>query len=178
MRILPFSLLIALLAMLAISARAQQNTGADINLYTLNVEFTRPADSTRVPLQSVFKKGKEPVVLAFWLTTCQPCMRELSAYAQQYPSWKQQAKFRMVAVSIDYPNRFRQINQVVKEKNLPFEALWDAKRSFKTILPGGLNGVPQVFLFSADGRLVWQHKGYAPGDEAELLRQIKAHQPK
>jgi hypothetical protein len=32
---------------------------------------------------------------------------------------------------------------------------------------------PQTFLFDGSGKLVWQHSGYAEGNEEELYNKIK-----
>ena len=169
-----------LLLLLTLSASttllAQHSATNAVNLYAQNVVLTRPSDSTDINSKSVFKKGKEPIVIAFWLTTCQPCMREFDAYVREYSNWKQQVSFKMVGISIDFPNRFQRINEIAREKKLPFEVYWDRNRSFKEILPGELNGLPQVFVFSPDGQLVWQHKGFLPGDEKEVFRQISLYQ--
>ncbi len=130
------------------------------------------ADSTPIASTAVFKTGK-PTVLAFWLTTCPPCQIEFDSYARNLAGWQAETDFNFVAVSIDFPSNFRRIGKMVGEKKWPFPIYWDRTRSFKNILPGGLNGLPQVFLFDKDGLLVWQHKGYRPGDEAELLAKVK-----
>ncbi len=111
--------------------------------------------------------------MAFWLTTCMPCLAEFSAYTQHFTEWKQQADFNLVGISIDFPERFQKIGPMAAERKWPFPVYWDRTRAFKSILPGGLNGMPQVFLFDKTGKLVWQHKGYSPGTEQELFDQIK-----
>lgn len=130
-------------------------------------------DSTTINTKDILKKDK-PTVLAFWLTTCLPCHAELASYAQHFADWQKEADFRLLAVSIDFPERFPQVKKMAKEKKWPFPVYWDNTRAFKEVLPGGLNGLPQVFLFDKNGTLVWQHKKYAPGDEAELFSKIKA----
>ena len=129
-------------------------------------------DSTSVNTNALLKKGK-PTVLAFWLTTCMPCQVELATYAKHFAEWQKEADFRLLAVSIDFPERFPQVKKMAKEKNWPFPVYWDNTRAFKTILPGGLNGLPQVFLFDKNGTLVWQHKKFVTGDEAVLFGEIK-----
>jgi thiol-disulfide isomerase/thioredoxin len=179
MRIAAKIFLILAFTLYLLPLQAQSSVeNSTLNLYDLDITFFRPADSSQISSKSVIKRGKEPVVLVFWLTTCQPCLREMDTYGKAFASWKKEAKFNMLAVSIDYPNRFKRINAILKEKSLPFDAYWDAHRGFKEVLPGGLNGLPQVFLFNPGGQLVWQHKGFMPGDEQELFRQIKNHQQK
>jgi hypothetical protein len=101
-------------------------------------------------------------------------MAEFSAYSQNYAQWKQQADFNIVGISIDFPEHFKRIGPLAAEKKWPFPVYWDSARAFKTLLPGGLNGLPQVFLFDKNGTLVWQHKGFYQGMEKELFAQIKA----
>jgi len=149
---------------------------ADVGYPFQDVTLFRPADSTQVDAAAILGKGKEPTVVAFWLTTCMPCQRELTAYTQLYPEWKKQAKFRLVAISTDFPQRFRRIEEIARQIGFPFEAYWDGHRRFRELLPGGLNGLPQVFLFDRDGQLVWHHKRYRPGDEQLLFDQILALQ--
>jgi len=141
-------------------------------LFPFSVTLTAPADSSQHSTNALFS-GEKPTVIAFWLTTCMPCMMELGAYAQNFAAWQQQADFRLLAVSIDFPERFQKVRQVTAEKKWPFPVYWDRERAFKNILPGGLNGLPQVFVFDKKGKLVWQHRKYTAGDEVALFEAVK-----
>ena len=157
---------------LALSAGGSAQNSEPATNFPFNITMLKP-DSTAVNTNDLFKKDK-PTVLAFWLTTCMPCHAELASYAQHFGDWQKEADFRLLAISIDFPERFQKVKQMAKEKNWPFPVYWDNTRAFKSVLPGGLNGLPQVFLFDKNGTLVWQHKKYAPGDEAVLFAKIKA----
>lgn len=37
-----------------------------------------------------------------------------------------------------------------------------------------VSAVPQVFLYDKNGKLIYTHIGYRPGDELELLKKLKA----
>jgi len=37
----------------------------------------------------------------------------------------------------------------------------------------GVNNVPFTFLVDGQGKIVWKHNNYNPGDEEELLHKIK-----
>ncbi len=128
-------------------------------------------DSVATGSAALLGNGKI-TVLAFWLSTCLPCQVELAAYTKQYAEWQRQADFQLFAISIDYPQRFQQMARMARSSGWAFPAYWEGTQYFRNILPGGLNGLPQVFLFDKKGRLVWQHKHYASGDEAELLAKI------
>ena len=36
-----------------------------------------------------------------------------------------------------------------------------------------VNVIPHTFLINANNEIVWQHNGYAPGDEIELYNKVK-----
>jgi cytochrome c biogenesis protein CcmG, thiol:disulfide interchange protein DsbE len=139
--------------------------------YPFRATLYRP-DSSAVASEKVLASGK-PTVLAFWLTTCMPCMSEFEAYSKKYAEWMASGDFQLIGISIDFPNRFHQIAPMVAEKKWPFPVYWDRERTFKQVLPGGLNGLPQVFVFNRKGALVWQHKGYRPGFEDELWSKVQ-----
>jgi len=165
-----FRLLPAFLLFVVSSVAAQNDQpGA---AFPYNITLLKP-DSTAVNTKTLLKTGK-PTVLAFWLTTCMPCHLELASYSSHFAEWQKQADFNLYAISIDFQERFARVKQMAAEKKWPFPVYWDKDRAFKTVLPGGLNGLPQVFLFDKNGQIVWQHKKYSPGDEAELFAQIKA----
>ena len=164
----PLSLVLFLAMSAALPAQSPQPT---LN-YPFNITMLKP-DSSVVNTNDLLKKGK-PTVLAFWLTTCVPCQYELASNAEHFAEWQKEADFRLLAVSIDFPERFPQVKKLAKERKWPFPVYWDNTRAFKAVLPGGLNGLPQVFLYDKNGTLVWHHKKYATGDEAELFAKIKA----
>jgi thiol-disulfide isomerase/thioredoxin len=140
--------------------------------FPFDVTLTAP-DGATAKSARVLQPGGKPTVLAFWLTTCAPCKTELATYASRYADWQKEQPFQLFAVSIDFQDKFPNVQAWAREKNYPFPVYWDGARAFKTIMPGNLNGLPQVFVYDAKGNLRYQHKGFKPGDEAELFRQVK-----
>ena len=134
-------------------------------------------DSTEVASKTVFAPEHKATLVAFWLTTCIPCSNELDVYSQNYAAWKKEYGLEIIAVSMDFSEKFRKIEERLAAKKYPFPVYWDRIRAFKYILPGGLNGYPQIFLFDPKGQLVWRKKGYMPGDEAKMLEQVKNMYP-
>jgi thiol-disulfide isomerase/thioredoxin len=139
--------------------------------FPFNMALLTP-DSVAFRSTELLHKGK-PTVLAFWLTTCMPCRMEFEAYKANLANWQKEVDFQLFGISIDFPQRFKQISTLARENKWPFPVYWDKTRAFTEILPGNLNGLPQVFLFDRTGSLVWRHKGYRPGDEAELWSKIQ-----
>ena len=142
-------------------------------LFPFNVGL-RSTDSVAIGSKIALRADGKPTLLAFWLTTCYPCMIELDTYTKKYADWQKESPFHLMAISTDFPKNFRRIGQVVAERKFPFPVFWDENRAFRYLLPGGLNGLPQVFLFDKNGKLVWHHKGFYTGLEEEVFAKIKS----
>lgn len=118
-------------------------------------------------------KKKRPVLLSFWLTTCAPCRRELAIYNTQYADWKKELNFELYAISIDFEQNYPNVIKMAKEANWPFPVYYDFNRSFRDIMPGELNGLPQIFIISPDGEIFYHKKGFTPGDEAGIFKSLR-----
>lgn len=165
-----FLLALAATAAFSTPSDAQPVAAAD-TIFPYNVMLVSPDSSRTTASRDLFKPG-QVTVLVFWLTTCHPCQVELDAYTANYADWQKQADFRLIAISTDFPFRFRQVGARLREKQYPFEVWWDRFRGFSRVLPGELNGLPQVFIFDKTGRLAWRHKGFWPGDEREMFAKV------
>ncbi len=121
----------------------------------------------------VLKTGKKPLVLVFWLTTCGPCLLELSTYKAKYDDWKKEADFRMIAISTDFPPNAENYVKRTKQSEWQFESYHDYQRTFGMVMPGELNGLPQIFILDKKGNIVYHHRRFLPGDEDELFAKIK-----
>ncbi len=123
---------------------------------------------------NVLPTKKKPLVLFFWMTTCGPCRQELETIKAQYATWAKETDFRMLAISLDFPDYYPKFVERVKKEGWQFEALFDLNREFPYVMPyGGLNGLPQVFVLNEKGETTYHHRRYIPGDELELLAAIK-----
>jgi cytochrome c biogenesis protein CcmG, thiol:disulfide interchange protein DsbE len=121
----------------------------------------------------VLKTEGKPLVLMFWLTTCGPCRMELEAIKQNYEAWQKETPFRMIAMSTDFTDNFKSFIERVKVSGWQFEAYNDANREFMWAMPGGLNGLPQVFVLDGNGNITYHHRRFIPGDEKELFAEIQ-----
>ncbi len=123
---------------------------------------------------NVLPTKKKPLVLFFWMTTCGPCRQELEIIKANYADWKKETDFRMIAISLDFPDLYQNFVTRVKKEGWQFEALFDLKREFPNVMPyGGLNGLPQVFVMDEKGETTYHHRRFIPGDEKELFEAIK-----
>lgn len=121
----------------------------------------------------VFSK-KKPTVLMFWLTTCAPCHKKMNELVKVYDDMQEEADFELVAISGDYPKNFPSFVKQVEKKNWPWPTYNDVNREFRQVLPGGLNGYPQTFVFNTDGEIAYHKRKYLPGDLEELTEVLKS----
>ncbi len=118
-----------------------------------------------------FSNNGRPFVINFWATWCKPCIQELNAIHEVYADWQAQTGVKIYAISIDDSRSSRKVAPFVKGRGWTFDVYLDENSDLKRAL--AVNNPPHTFLFNGKGELVWQHNGYAPGDEEELLAKIK-----
>lgn len=137
----------------------------DINL--------RKADDTELKSKDVLNYKDGPTIVSFWLTTCYPCMLEYANIEKKFAKWQEEADFNFVAISTDWPKNHDAFKNMVKKKAWPWESYLDVDRKFWKVMPGALNGLPQVFVYDTDGEIVYYKRKYKPGDEDALFAKIK-----
>jgi len=122
---------------------------------------------------SVLKKNGKPTVILFWLTTCGPCHMEMAAIKKVYESWENETDFNLVAISTDFEKNYPNFVKMTNKKDWKWDTYNDVNREFRKVLPGGLNGLPQTFIFDKNGTIAYHKRKYRPGDENALYEKIK-----
>ncbi len=136
-------------------------------------EDTLAATSTSILGENL---GKRPTVLIFWLTTCAPCKLELDAMSKKMAGWEEQADFGFYPISLDFERRRDQF--YARAATYPWRSYLDENREFPAVMPGGLNGVPQLFVFDKDGKQVFYRRKYRSSDLVELEQLLIELSPK
>jgi peroxiredoxin len=113
----------------------------------------------------------KPIVISFWATWCKPCIQELANIHEVYEDWQKQTGVKMIAVSIDDSRNSRKVAPFVKGRDWKFDVFIDENSDFKRAM--NVNNPPHTFLINGAGEIVYQHNGYAPGDEKKLYEEIK-----
>lgn len=118
---------------------------------------------------SEIKNGDKPVIISFWATWCAPCKAELNAIADEWPDWEETG-VKIYIVSIDNSRSVNSVQPYVYGQDWPYTTLLDVNSEFRRAM--NVNNVPHTFLLNGSGNIVWQHNGYNPGDEEELLELV------
>ncbi len=122
---------------------------------------------------STWVDGKTPFILSFWSTTCKPCIKELDTLNEYYADWSEEKPFRIIAVSIDDSRSVARAKALATGRGWSDSAslYYDVNSNFKRAM--NVVSVPQVFIFDKNGKQVYAHTGYTPGNEYELFEKIK-----
>lgn len=120
---------------------------------------------------SDFATLKKPLVISFWATYCNPCLQEFEAVADLYDDWKKQVDFEFIAVSIDDSRSAGKVKSLVSGKGWPFIVLIDENQDIKRAM--NVTDIPFYYIFDRNGKYVYKHAGYLPGDEFIMLKELK-----
>lgn len=153
-------LILALLLAVMCHASAQ-NTGSVV-LETLDGGKTTPAQWT---------DGKTPYVVSFWFVGCKFCIEEMDAVSEAFEYWQAKAPFRFIAVCTDDARGLARAKSFVRSRGWDdFSFAFDTNGEYARAM--NAMSAPLVFLFDKDGRIVYTHNGYSPGDEEILFEKI------
>ena len=148
--------------LLAVSAFAQNKSLPSANVKTL--------EGQSMNVQELGKSGKITVI-SFWATWCSPCKKELDAIKDYYADWKKDYDMELVAISVDDTRTAAKIPAMVKVKGWEYRIPHDNNKEFQPT--ANVASVPHTLLPDQNGNIVFEHVGYAPGDELELEEKIK-----
>ncbi|MEQ9188232.1 MAG: TlpA disulfide reductase family protein [Cryomorphaceae bacterium] len=112
-----------------------------------------------------------PIIISFWATWCSPCKRELNAIAEDYVDWQDETGVKLIAISIDDARNMQKVKPYVDGQLWDYEVYLDPNADFKRAM--NVNNVPHTFLIDGNGKIVWQHNSYQPGDELELYELVE-----
>ena len=137
------------------------------NLPAVTVQDIKGASFNTSQIQN---NGK-PIIISFWATWCKPCKKELDAIAEVYPDWQKETGVKLIAISTDDSRSSAKVATDVKSKGWEYEVYQDENQDFKRAMNVG--DIPHTFVLNGKGEIVWQHNGYADGDEEHLIEIIR-----
>lgn len=120
---------------------------------------------------STLSNDGNPMILSFWATWCKPCIRELSAISDMYIDWQDETGVKLIAVSIDDTRLSSKVKPFVSSQGWEYDVYLDENSELRRYL--NVNNIPHTFLLDGDGKVVWQHNGYFPGDEDHLYELVQ-----
>lgn len=144
------------------------DSDTDKNQTVPSVEI-RDLEGNTIDTGKLENDGK-PIIISFWATWCSPCKRELNTIAEEYMDWVDETGVKLIAVSIDDEKTKNRVAPYVDAKAWDYDVLLDPNGDFKRAM--GVNNVPHTFIIDGNGKIVYSHNNYSPGDEMALYDKI------
>ena len=119
---------------------------------------------------SKYSNNGNPIIISFWATWCKPCKAELNTIAEEYDDWTEETGVKLIAVSIDDARSSTRVEPYINAQGWEYLVLLDPNGDLKRAM--NVNNVPHTFLVDGNGKIVWDHNNYSPGDEEELYEEL------
>ena len=93
-------------------------------------------------------------------------MKELDIMHHKYAD----ENFQVIGISVDDAKTARKIKTILNAKKITYHIYLDTEQIFY----GKFNSeaLPFSVLISPEGKIIWEHTGYIPGDEKEIEKVI------
>jgi len=124
----------------------------------------------KVAFSDAFEKNKVTLV-SFWATWCVPCKKEIKNVREKLPTWKQDADFNYVTVSVDESRAEGLVRSYAKSQGWDFPYYIDPNSDLKRSL--NFQTVPFTLIIDKTGKVAYMHSGYEEGAENEVFAKIK-----
>lgn len=120
---------------------------------------------------SSFSNNGKAFIISFWATWCKPCITELTNISDVYDEWQEETGVKIIAVSVDDARTKANVKPMIESKGWPYEFYSDVNSDFARAM--NVVAVPYTLVLNGNGEIVWQHQGYVPGDENNLIEIIR-----
>jgi thiol-disulfide isomerase/thioredoxin len=155
----------ALVCLVAALGAACSTPPRDAAFHPLVVGDSAPSYAVRTLAGDSVRVGAgAPVLLNVWATWCTSCREEMADLAALQRVYAPHG-VRVLAVSVDAGDGTR-VRRFVEAEKLPFAVAHDpagvVQKRFQAV------GVPETYLISADGRLLWVQRGGLHGAPAAV----------
>lgn len=124
----------------------------------------------KVAFNSAFAEGKVTLV-SFWATWCVPCKKEIKNIREKMSTWKQEADFNYVTVSVDESRAEGLVRSYAKSQGWDFPYFIDPNSDLMRSL--NFRTVPFTLIVDKAGKVAYMHSGYEEGGENEVFAKIK-----
>jgi len=145
------------------SSSGSSPTGATASDFT-----ARDVDGKTVKLSAYL--GKNPIVLDFWATWCQPCVQEFPHLIKLYDANKGKGLV-VLGIAMDGPESVANVAPFARRQQLTFPVLLDDDSHVAAIY-NPKKSAPLTVLIDRKGRITKIREGYNPGDEDFLAQDV------
>lgn len=163
--------ILSLIFLAAAGAAFSTDTAMRIRIGEKAPEFRLPDLMTGKMISLSEFKGRKVVMIEFWATWCENCVREAPELGRLYAAWKDK-DFEFLSIAVP-PGDADEIRRFVRENKLTNPTFLDEDLTVAAKLYGLAGPLPLKVVIDHEGVVRYAHVGgYPPGD-GELLRVIE-----
>jgi thiol-disulfide isomerase/thioredoxin len=110
------------------------------------------------------------VLMVFFATWCPPCKAEIPHLTNLVTKYN--ASFAVVAATIETDKPKAELETFAKEHSVNYQIAFGKQNEEMIRAVGGVRGVPNMFLYAPNGKLIAHYPGAVPGEmiEADLKK--------
>lgn len=160
-------------ALLAASAIATSRSPAAARIGGRPPPFTLPAavgGPTSQPFRLEQHLGRDPVVVLFWATWCQPCMQELPFYESMYQRYRSRG-LKVVAVSMDSQATIMRAGPQARRLGITYDVVTDVDTRVTSQM-NTRRAAPFSVWIDRNGRIVRESEGFSPAEQNALAQAL------
>ncbi len=129
-----------------------------------NIDFsTETLNGDDIEFSEINKKG--PTLVSFWALWCKPCRAEMKHLEKLYKKYSDKG-FTIIGINQDSPRSVAKVKSYVSSHKITFPIVTDSNQEIFQMFNG--QSIPLTVLFNKDGKIVYKHTGYLPGDEKKI----------
>jgi thiol-disulfide isomerase/thioredoxin len=110
----------------------------------------------------------KPVLIDFWATWCATCKETVPQLVEIQKKYAAKG-LAVVGISVD-KGESAKVERGAKKLGITYQVLHDPESSLASQF--GYNGIPSLYLFGADGKLLLALQGYDPAQEKKLVEAL------
>jgi len=118
-------------------------------------------------LKELYTKG--PLLVSFWATWCQPCKAEIPHLNKLLKKYSENG-FSIVGINQDSQKSVAKVKSFVSAQKIEYPIVLDTNNEIFNRFNGQV--LPYSLLINTEGKIVFKHTGYNPGDEKLLEEEI------
>ncbi len=113
---------------------------------------------------------EKPLLLVFWSTTCGSCIEEIPFISKIHSEMKD--KITIIGIHPDFP--IKKVQKFVKKYKpaIPYMLAIDSQGSLTKTYE--VSVLPRTLLVNSNGKVLYDHLGYSPENEKEVIDALKA----
>jgi thiol-disulfide isomerase/thioredoxin len=124
----------------------------------------------KVAFNQTIESGKITVI-SFWATWCVPCKKEIKSFREKLPEWQKETEFNYMTISLDETRAEGLVRSYAKSQGWDFPYYMDPNSDLQRAL--NFQNVPFTLVIDQNGKVAYEHTGYAIGNENEIYEKVK-----